>query len=115
MSIPPEFVALVERLNHELDRIEAQATKGLKLARELLARFPNNITFIQYFAYLNAVALFVETSRKQIQSAIEPVQPANIPLEIVREGGEILETLLGQVLEAKLRVERFVERLERLT
>ena len=87
----------------------------MKLARELLARFPNNVTLIQYFAYLNAASLFVETSINQIQSAIEAVRPANIPLEIVREGGEILENLLGQVLEAKLRVERFVERLERLT
>ncbi len=64
MSITPEFATLVNRLNQELDRTEAQATKGLNLARELLSSFPGNVTLIQYFAYLNAAMLFVKTSRR---------------------------------------------------
>lgn len=113
MSITPEFATLVNRLNQELDRTEAQATKGLNLARELLSSFPDNVTLVQYFAYLNAAMLFVETSRRHTQRAIGIVRPTNVPPEIVRETGESLGNLLGQVLEAKLRIEEFVDYLER--
>ena len=64
MSITPEFATLVNRLNQELDRTEAQATKGLNLARELLSSFPEHVTLVQYFAYINAAMLFVETSKR---------------------------------------------------
>lgn len=113
MPITPEFIALVDRLNQELDRIEARATKGLELVRVLLTRFPNNAALIQYFAYFNAALPFVKTSNRQIQIVVEAVRPTDIPLEIVRERGENLSNLLGKVLETKIRVEEFVTYLER--
>lgn len=84
MSITPEFATLIARLNQEVNQTEQQATKGLNLARQLLSRFSKNAILIQYFAYLNAVLLFLETSRKQIQNAVETVRPDDIPDEIIQ-------------------------------
>lgn len=113
MSITPEFATLIDRLNQEVNQTEQQATKGLSLLEQLLSYFPNNAILIQDFAYLNAVSLFIETSRKQIQNAVETVRPDDIPDEIIQETGENLETLLGKILEVKLRVEKIIDRLER--
>ncbi|MBV9385781.1 MAG: hypothetical protein JOZ78_05065 [Chroococcidiopsidaceae cyanobacterium CP_BM_ER_R8_30] len=74
----------------------------------MLSRFPNNATLIQEFAYLNAASLFIETSRKQIRTAVETISPDDIPDEIIQETGEGLGNLLGRILEARLRVERFI-------
>lgn len=113
MPITPEFVELVNRPNQELDQTEARATKGLELVRDLLARFPNNVALIQYFAYLNTALLFIETSKSHIQSVVEAVRPTDISLTIIFECGENLSNLLGKVLETKLRVEEFITYLER--
>jgi len=113
MPITPEFAELINRLNQELNQTEQQTAKGLNLARDLLSRFPNNAILIQEFAYLNVVSLFTEASRRQIRTAVETVSSADIPDEIIQETGEGLGNLLGRILEARLRVERFIKFLER--
>ncbi len=112
MPITPEFTALIDRLLQEINQTEQQATQGLNLVRELLSRFPNNAILTQYFAYFNTALLFIETSRGQIQTTVETVEPNDTPDEIMQNAGERLGTLLGRVLEAKLRVEQLINRLD---
>ncbi len=112
MPITPELAAVIERLNQELLQIEQQATTGLDRLRELVSRFPGNALLIQNFAYFNTALFFVETSRIQLQTAVETISPPDIPSEIVQETGEGLGTLLGRVVEVRLRAERLTNRLE---
>ena len=112
MPITPEFTALIDRLNQEINQTSQQATQGLNLVRELLSRFPNNVILTQYFAYFNTALLFIETSRVQIQTTVETVEPNDVSDEIMQNALERLGTLLGRVLEAKLRVEQLINRLD---
>ncbi|NEP46138.1 MAG: restriction endonuclease subunit S [Okeania sp. SIO2H7] len=114
MPIPPEIAELVERLNQELDETEQKATGGLNLVRLLLSQFPDNFILIQFFAYLNDVLLFVETTRRRIQSNVELISPADVDIEEIQEAGEDLGTLLGRIFEAKMQVEGIIARLEEL-
>ncbi len=107
-AYPPEVTALVERLNQELDQTEQIAIRGVNLARDWLSRFPDNAALLQYFAYFNAVQFSVESARGKMQSLMGAVVS---DLDI-QNAGEDLATLLGQVLETKLRVEQFVSNLE---
>ncbi len=106
--IPPEFTELINRLNQELNQTEQQVTRGLSLTRDLLSRFSDNAILTQYFAYFSTVLFWVENSRKQMQSTVEAVASG----ADIQTAGEDLAALLGQVLEAKLRVERFIDYLE---
>lgn len=66
----------------------------------------------QYFAYFNTALIFVETSRGQIQIAVETLSPTDVPDKVIQNAGQDLGTLLGRVLEVKLRVRRLIDRLE---
>lgn len=102
MPIPSEITAVIERLNQELNQVEQEVTAGLNLARAILARFPNNATLIQFFAYLNSAMLLVDTDRKRIQTIVEFLFESDVVTnEEIQETGEILATELGRVLEAK--------------
>lgn len=112
MSITPEFAALIDRLNQELNQTEQQTTECLNLLRELISCFPDNAIILQYYAFLNAAQLFVENSKRQMQAAVELVSPTNVSDEEIHDSGEEIGTILGQTLEVKLRVERIISRLE---
>lgn len=114
MSIPSEIRSLIERLNQEIDEIEQEATGGLTILRQVMALFPENVILIQYFTYLNAIQLFTDISRRQIQTTIETISPDNVPVEVIQESGEDLGTLLGRIVEAKLRVSQISKFLEEL-
>ncbi len=112
MPITPEIQTLVNRLNQELDRTEQ--TAGVNIVREILSLFPDNAIMIQYFATLNNFLFFVEVSRRRIQTLVETISPVYVPVDVIQEAGEDLGTQLGRVLEAKMEVERMLNRLEEL-
>jgi hypothetical protein len=109
MSLPSELIALVERLNQELDRIQVEATEGTRLANAILNRFPDNFVVIQLLAFLNASLFFVETSRRQIQTRTEDIVASGVTDEVIQEAGEDLSIELGRVLETKIRVSNILE------
>lgn len=86
--------------------------QGLTQARTKLSQFPDNSLLIQLFAYLNNALLFVDISRRQIQSTIDSILPDRISAQAVQEAGEDLATLLGKVLEGKISVERVITLIE---
>jgi len=114
MPIPSEIRELINRLEQELDEIEQKATDGLNLVRPLLSLFGDNAILIQYFAFLNAALLSVQTSKRQVEIIVESISPDDITVSEVREAGEDLGTLLGKTLETKIRVDRIIENLEEL-
>jgi hypothetical protein len=114
MSITPEIQALVDRLNHELEEIEREITEGLNLVRPIIARFPDNTILTQFFASLNNTLLFLEISRRRIQITVNRISPSDVASEEIVEAGEDLGNELGRLLEAKISVERIVNRLREL-
>ena len=114
MTIPEEILSLIDRIDRELDQTEQSATQGLTFVRQILENFPNNVLLIQFFAYLSSVLLFVETSQRQIQNTIERLSLSNVTDSEIKEVGEDLGTLLGRVVETKIKVEGIIHRLERL-
>ena len=108
MPIPSEIQAIIDRLEGELEEIEREITEGLNILRGVMSRFPDNAILVQYFAYLSSLLFFVETSRRQIQETVERLSPANVPIALIQESGEDLSTLLGRVIEGKIRVEPII-------
>ncbi|MCT7991386.1 hypothetical protein [Laspinema olomoucense] len=113
-AIPDKIESIFERITQELENTEQAATQGLTLVRALLFQFVNNALLIQYFAYLNAVLVFVKTSKRQTQTTVEAMSPADVPPEVIEEAGEDLGTLLGPVVETKIEVKQILNRLEGL-
>lgn len=115
MLIPSEILVLVEQLNEELNFIDQVTIIALDLTRALLRRFPDNETFIQFFAYLNSTLLLVETDRRQIRRIVEGLSELDeITDDIVQDAGETLAAELGRIIEAKLVVSQIKSRLENL-
>lgn len=112
MSIPSELQTLITRLGLELEEIEQQATTGIDIVTDLLSRFSNNAILTQYLAYFNAALFFVETSKAQVQTLVQSISIASISEDLVTEVGEDLGSLLGRVLEVRLKVKRLIEVLE---
>lgn len=111
MAIPSEITALIARLNDELDRTEQEARQGLNLARQILSRFPDNASVIQFFADLNTVVLFGENSRGRIETVVQSISSGDVPAEVIQERGEYLATLLGVVLEVRIELAGIITRL----
>jgi vacuolar-type H+-ATPase catalytic subunit A/Vma1 len=115
MLIPSEILVVVEQLNEELNFIEQVTVIALDLTRALLRRFPDNETFVQFFAYLNSTVLLVETDRRQIRRIVEGLSELDeITDDIVQDAGETLASELGRIIEAKLVVSQIKSRLENL-
>jgi ABC-type transporter Mla subunit MlaD len=111
MFITPEIQTLVERLNQELGEIERTATEGEKLVRQLMSLFSNNASLIQFFAYFQTTRFFVENTRRRIDETIEKLSAQQIDSEVVIEVGKDLATLLGEVIETKIRSKNLLDRL----
>jgi hypothetical protein len=115
MLIPSKILVLVEKLNEELNLVEQVTLINLDLTRAILKRFPDNETFVQFFAYLNSTLLLLETDRRLIRRIVEGLSGSDeITEEIVQEAGETLATELGRIIEAKLVVSQIKSRLEDL-
>lgn len=104
MPIPPKIRQLSHQINKELEKIEQDATERLNITKLYLSQFPDNTLLLQFFAAFNNMLLFVEIYRRKVQTTLEQLDTANIPLEIIQETGEDLGMILGQVLEARINV-----------
>ena len=114
MAIPPEISNILLRLNQELTTIEENATRGLSILGAALDIFPNNNILVQFFASLNNILFMAENYKRQIQTIVERISPDHVRTEVVQDAGEELGDLLGRVLEAKIGMERIIDRLENL-
>ena len=115
MSITPEIQALVDRLNQELGEIEREATEGENLLRQLMSLFANNASLIQFFAYFQTTRFFVVNARRRIRETIEKLSVQEIDPQVMTESGEDLATLLGEVIETKIRSRNLLNRLRDLS
>ena len=115
MSITPEIKALVDRLNQELGEIEQEATEGENLLRQLMSLFSNNASLIQFFAYFQTTRFFVVNARRRIRETIEKLSAQQIDTQVMTESGEDLATLLGEVIETKIRSRNLLNRLRDLS
>lgn len=115
MNIPPNIAALIERLNQELERIESEINEGINLVRLPLSRFPENTLLVQFFAYLNNILFLLANYRQRIRATIELLLQVEAEPEEVSEAVEELATMLGIVLDTKIRVEAIVNRLKNLS
>lgn len=115
MSLPPQILETIEKLNQELDIIESEANKGLEIVRVLLPLFYENPILIQLLSTLNNSLLFRDNVKRRIQMTIDSISPPQIPSEIVQAAAEDLGELLGRALETKMLVMRAVKILEDLS
>lgn len=115
MSITPEIQALVDRLNQELGEIEQEATEAENLLRQLMSLFSNNASLIQFFAYFQTTRFFVVNTRGRIRETIEKLSVVEIDPQVISESGEDLATLLGEVIETKIRSRNLLNRLRDLS
>ena len=115
MSITPEIKALVDRLNQELGEIEQEATEGENLLRQLMSLFSNNASLIQFFAYFQTTRFFVVNARRRIRETMEKLSARQIDPIVLTESGEDLATLLGEVIETKIRSRNLLNRLRDLS
>lgn len=111
MPIPPEIQSLIDRLNLELEIIEREATEGENLLRQLMSLFPNNALLIQFFAYWQTTRFFAVNARRRIDEAREQLEES----ENISELGADLATLLGEVIETKIRSRAILDRLRNLS
>lgn len=111
MPLPSEITTLINQLNQELDQTEQEAREGLNLVRQVMSRFPNNALLIQFFAYFNTALFFIDNSRRRIQTTVEKLSTADVLAEVIQESGEDLATLLGEIIEAKIRGKSIISRL----
>ena len=111
MPIPSEIQSLIDRLNLELETIEREATEGENLVRQLMSLFPNNALLIQFFAYWQTTRFFVVNARRRIDETREQLEES----EVVSELGADLATLLGEVIETKIRSRAILDRLRNLS
>lgn len=114
MPIPSEIQALIDRLNQEIAETEADATQGLNLVRPILSQFPDNARLIQFFAFFNNGLLFVEISRRRIQTSVDRLEVPDATAADIEDVGEELGTLLGRVIEAKISGKQIISILESL-
>lgn len=112
MTIPVEIIALVNQLYQEIEQVEQLAIDGLNLIRPILFNLPDNLKLLQAFAFLNSVTLAVSTYRKQISTIVENITPLETTDITIQEAGEDLSTLLGVILEAKIRLSRVIDELK---
>jgi hypothetical protein len=115
MNIPPNITDLIERLERELALTEREVNEGINLVRLPLSRFPENTLLVQFFAYLNNVIFLVENYRQRIRSTLELLSEVDVEREEANDAIEELATMLGVVLETKIRVENIVNRLRNLS
>lgn len=73
--------------------------------------FPNNALLIQFFAYWQTTRFFVVNARKRIDEAREQLEES----DNVSELGADLATLLGEVIETKIRSRAILDRLRNLS
>ncbi len=111
MSISPAIKELINKLNQDLTQLEQNTREALDLLRLLLSQFPENTLLIQFFAYLNNVLFFIESYRNRIQRSFTFLSEIEVSDAESQETGEDLSSMLGDIIEDKMRVDRLLSRL----
>ena len=111
MSITPEIRELIKRLQQELNELEQNTREGIDLVRLPLSQFPENTILVQFFAYLSNVLFFLTTYKQRITSITESLSISEVSHEEIEEVGKKLSTMLGVILETKMRIENITKRL----
>jgi hypothetical protein len=113
MPLSSDFNTLVERINDELNNLDCELLQAIKLVRERIILFPDNIILIQLFAVLNNYTLFAENTRRRVQETLQYLAINEmISDRDIREAGEDLSEQLGKLLEAKIVASNIKTRLE---
>lgn len=113
MSLPSNLMILIEQIESELTLLDSDLDQIIKLLRERMELFSDNIVLIQIFATLNNYRLFVQNTRIKLENTIQYFTKNKAPSqEDIREIGEDLSEQLGRVLEAKIIVSNIRNRLE---
>ena len=115
MSITPEILDLIDRLDRELGEIEQEATEGENILRQLMSLFSNNASLIQFFAYFQTTRFFVVNARRRIDETIEKMSTQQLDSQVLINSGEDLATLLGEVIETKIKSKNLLDRLRDLS
>lgn len=110
-----EISELIYRLNQELDQLETSIYNGFELIQPILKLAPENRLLIQVYAYLNTMFFFTTDARQRIGQATQLLDQSSVSPAQIRDLGENLSELLGRILEAKIGVDRLVNRWENLT
>lgn len=112
MSIPSEIRPLVEQLYEVLNDTESQATQGLFALRTAMSLFPENEILMQYFYSITNFQFCVTGTRLQAQNIVSNILLSGVPDEDVQQAGDYLAALLHIAPEAKIMIEKVIERLE---
>jgi hypothetical protein len=113
MTLPSNLSTLLEQLDNELNILQEDLFQAIKLIRERMNLFPDNIASIQLFAVLNNYDLFVENTKRRIQEILQYLSTKDFLFETdIHEAGEDLSEQLGRILEAKIVIRNIRTRLE---
>lgn len=80
-----------------------------------MSLFANNASLIQFFAYFQTTRFFVVNARRRVRETIEKLSVQKIDSQVFIESGEDLATLLGEVIETKIRSRNLLNRLRNLS
>jgi hypothetical protein len=58
MALPPNFNDLVQQIGIELNELNSVLTQSIRIVRERINLFPENIILMQLYSTLNNYALF---------------------------------------------------------
>jgi hypothetical protein len=94
--------------------LNSDLTQSIRIVRERLNLFPENIILMQLYSTLNNYVLFTQNTQRRTQEAIQYFAiNKNVSEENIREFGEDLSEQLGRIIEAKIVVNTIRNRLER--
>jgi hypothetical protein len=114
MAFPPNFNDLVQQIDIELNELISALTQTVRIVRERINLFPENINLMQLYSTLNNYALFAQNTQRRTQEAIQYLTSSeNSSEEEIREFGEDLSEQLGRIIEARIVVSTIKNRLER--
>jgi hypothetical protein len=88
--------------------------QSIRIVRERLNLFPENIILVQLYSTLNNYVLFAQNTQRRAQEAIQYLTlNESVSEQNIREFGEDLSEQLGRIIEAKIVVNTIKNRLER--
>ncbi len=113
MALPSNFNDLVRQIGIEMDELNSVLTQSIRIVRERINLFPENIVLMQLYSTLNNYALFAQNTQRRTQEAMQYLAATeNISEENIREFGEDLSEQLGRIIEAKIVVNSIKNRLD---
>ncbi|NJO93664.1 MAG: hypothetical protein HC820_03555 [Hydrococcus sp. RM1_1_31] len=114
MSMPPEINALLARFHKELERIEQEAIKGLKLTRTI-SEYLSDRVLSETFAFFNDTLFFVNTQKIRIQIIIDKINFLEETIdEKIQVLGKELDDGIDRVLEVKKIIVNIIHNLKKL-